>query len=839
MKNNNSPVIRKLVRRSLKNNKKRNFFITTAIALTTLLIASVFSIGMSLFETMKMHETRLMGTTAHASVTQPTASQIERLKQLDYVKTVGTGNFVASVQNTPQMGDMTLSMHYFDKTEWEKLRAPAYTDIAGYYPQKENEIMVPLWVLERLGIENPSVGMEIRLSCYTENFYDGMPFDETFVLSGWFNSYMHIRSGNIDSILVSEALSDKYGKTVGNDGYASVLFDDSKRVTEYCEKLVTDLELSDEQKVKPVPAFDVDASTVKTTLIATAAIVIFLILTGYLLIYNVLYISVSRDVRFYGMLKTIGTTPKQIKNIVVGQILRLCIKGIPAGAAAAFLISFVAVLMVLNKSSDGLETGAVVSFSPLIYLGASLFALLTALLGAEKPAKKAAAISPIEALKYTGIKVSNKKIHFSAKGKPYKMAFRNIFRDKKRSAVVFLSLFLGITTFITVTTLINSMDTDNYISSYLESDFILTNNTVNTVQNTKQKFTPSFIGQIKSLPGLERLRVTALEWMFLDYSPEDYEKYTDELINNYGMEEQNKDDIKNNFGGYIVGIDRDALTELNAASDNPIDIDAFERGDIALIASDKPELFENIDELTITPVRFAGDSESSLRWKKFDTVKVAVGGFVPLSFERIGFVLAPTIFVSNNFMKTIYGEPVIYRLYIDVEEGYEKQALEYIRDLTDKDYEISRRSRLESQDELRDVKMILFILGGGVAFILAFIGILNFINVMSVGITVRKKELANLECIGMSRRQVRIMLMSEGLIYAVITLLLVYTAGNAVTYGFFSMFKKEATYAVFTYPIIPVLAASLAVLAVCVITPECIYRSIYKSTLVERLREAE
>ena len=80
---------------------------------------------------------------------------------------------------------------------------------------------------------------------------------------------------------------------------------------------------------------------------------------------------------------------------------------------------------------------------------------------------------------------------------------------------------------------------------------------------------------------------------------------------------------------------------------------------------------------------------------------------------------------------------------------------------------------------------------------------------MSVGITVRKKELANLECIGMSRRQVRIMLMSEGLIYAVITLLLVYTAGNAVTYGFFSMFKKEATYAVFTYPIIPVLAASL------------------------------
>ncbi|WP_429147846.1 FtsX-like permease family protein [Anaerotaenia torta] len=64
----------------------------------------------------------------------------------------------------------------------------------------------------------------------------------------------------------------------------------------------------------------------------------------------------------------------------------------------------------------------------------------------------------------------------------------------------------------------------------------------------------------------------------------------------------------------------------------------------------------------------------------------------------------------------------------------------------------------------------MLVLGGGVALVIALIGILNFVNVMSVSVMVRKRELAILESIGMSRKQVRRMLASEGLGYAVITL---------------------------------------------------------------------
>ena len=41
--------------------------------------------------------------------------------------------------------------------------------------------------------------------------------------------------------------------------------------------------------------------------IAVAAMLLLIMFTGYLIIYNVFQISVTNDIRFYGLLKTIGT----------------------------------------------------------------------------------------------------------------------------------------------------------------------------------------------------------------------------------------------------------------------------------------------------------------------------------------------------------------------------------------------------------------------------------------------------------------------------------------------------------------------------------------------------
>ena len=69
-------------------------------------------------------------------------------------------------------------------------------------------------------------------------------------------------------------------------------------------------------------------------MVAIAAFLLLVIFTGYLIIYNIFQISVAGDIRFYGLLKTIGTTPRQLKRIIRQQALLLCLIGIPAGHCA-------------------------------------------------------------------------------------------------------------------------------------------------------------------------------------------------------------------------------------------------------------------------------------------------------------------------------------------------------------------------------------------------------------------------------------------------------------------------------------------------------------------------
>lgn len=818
-------AVKRLRDRSLKANKKRNFFIAVAIMLTTLLIGSVFSVGMSLIESVKMEQLRFAGTMAHAAIGHPTDSQMEQLRNLDYVKTVGSGNNVGYIRNSAEMGKISLTLHYFDEVEWEELRSPVYMDIEGQYPEKESEIMVSLSVLKKIGIDKPTIGMEIPLTYYTDS--ENEQIQGTFYLSGWFTNYALVQSAEAaDMILVSRELSQKYGKTVEKDGSASVVFVDESRITEYCDALVSDLDLSEEQQVATVQIFSEGEGQEIAVFLSLGAIAFFLVFTGYLLIYNVLYSSVSRDVRFYGLLKTLGVTPKQIERIVIGQIVRLCIIAIPVGIICSLLFSLYIVPFFIAQLGIVSAKETVVSFSPFIFIGAVIFPLLTAMLGALKPARKAAKISPIAAQKYTGVKSKTKQVHFLTHGKLYRMALRNVFRDKKRASVVLLSLFLGLTTFLTITTMVFSIDVTKYIDSTFEGDFVLENNAWSA-----QKFNAPFIEQLEAIPGLESLHTTTWSEMFLDYS-EDFDEY----IAAHPMQEQiaalTEQDIADIFKGFILGVDGETLTKYDDAFGNPIDAEAFERGEIALIATDSPELFSNINTLTIYP----SEHKENVNLNKFE---IGLGGFVPFEYKGIGSGLAPTVIVSNSVMQERFQNSTVLQVGLNVSEYYEQSSLMGLKKIVGQDSEISLTSKTEATAELNRAKMSLMILGGSISLVIALIGILNFVNIMSVNIMVRKRELAILQAIGMSRKQIKKMLISEGLFYAAITLIFVLTLGNAVTYTIFKLFQHQVSFAVFTYPGIPMCTVALIIIIICFVTPERTYHSIAEKEISEQLKESE
>lgn len=129
------------------------------------------------------------------------------------------------------------------------------------------------------------------------------------------------------------------------------------------------------------------------------------------------------------------------------------------------------------------------------------------------------------------------------------------------------------------------------------------------------------------------------------------------------------------------------------------------------------------------------------------------------------------------------------------------------------------------------------VIGGGISFVLIFIGIINFINVMLTGVFIRKNELAVMESVGMTKKQIKKMLVLEGGYYGIVTLALILTIGNVIIKTIANMARQMADYAVDYYPVVLLAITAVVIMAVCIIVPVVLYRAISKESITERLRQ--
>ena len=140
-------------------------------------------------------------------------------------------------------------------------------------------------------------------------------------------------------------------------------------------------------------------------------------------------------------------------------------------------------------------------------------------------------------------------------------------------------------------------------------------------------------------------------------------------------------------------------------------------------------------------------------------------------------------------------------------------------------------------DEFNGFRNMFALLGGTLAAIIAVIGVLNVFNAILTGITARRRELAMLQSIGMTSKQLRRMLVIEGLLYtlgavliaALLTLAVSPLAGEAVS-GLFFWFSYRPTY----WPL-AVTAVVFALVGVAI--PLAAVRRMQRASVVDRLRE--
>ena len=264
-----------------------------------------------------------------------------------------------------------------------------------------------------------------------------------------------------------------------------------------------------------------------------------------------------------------------------------------------------------------------------------------------------------------------------------------------------------------------------------------------------------------------------------------------------------------------------------------MDYEGFYQGQYGLIACDTPELFP--DNMTL---HFQTGQLNQYEVIPNDkTMEIPIGGFLPGSYYGGLSSDAPYVFVSDAGMEKLAPEAYISSLGIDVTSSNEKMALSDIRELCNQSGNISIISKAELIEGLHSAKITLYTLGGGIAFVLAFIGVLNFANIMFTNIEARKHELYVMESIGMTKKQCRRMLQMEGLWYALISLALCLTFGNVVLFLVYQAFVGMVEYAVFSYPVWMLFIIIVVLTAFCWLVPLPFVNRMMKKSTVERLRQ--
>ena len=485
--NNNTNVIWLLSEAIRKCNKSRNRILMGAVVLCILTLTFVFGTAYGKINAEYTKNIRMDGTTASTYIEEGTKQQYEKARFLGYVRETGRRMKMGEATESGKK-ESICSIQVLDQTAWEKMMKPAYTGVHGTYPKKQQEIMLPVKILKKLGIDNPKRGMKIALAISISFFQTEK---EEFKLSGWYSAYTEDNGRSKAIGYVSEKKLKDWGYDIkdGSDILICPANDMDWKDTE--EKLYEDVPMKDNsQQIIATDTAKNRAVKEVTGSYGMAAVEAVVIICGmFLLVYNVMQISMAGDIRQMALLHTIGTTKKQLRKIYIRQIMRTIVPGGIAGIGLSVVLLRYLIPQLLGRQYLNGYGGAeeLQIFRVEILLLAVVFTLLVILGASEQVIWQTVNRTCIEGMHYTEQKGSKKQQHGKAghadKGAVLNkkkrsetqelcfMAWKNVTRYRQGFVITVSSLFLGIEMFLIVMVITDGSDYANIINQ--RPDFLI------------------------------------------------------------------------------------------------------------------------------------------------------------------------------------------------------------------------------------------------------------------------------------------------------------------------------------------------------------------------------
>lgn len=836
LKNNNQAVVKRLAKNNLKSNRRRSLSMVLAIMLSSFLLFSVFTVGATYLKMQRQQNIRLNGAEFDAIMYGISEEQKEILEENPTVEHYGVVMVSGVVAETEADKTPGVGLLYADDTYWKKMMAPARKFVKGHYPVEENEVMVTEDALKKCGFSDKKIGDEITF-VYEINEKREV---ETFRISGIWDGY-----GDTDNFYMSKAFCDKQKLDAVYYGRCHISFCKKWMSDEAQQAFIDSMKLKKSQRLFYVYEY----GNATEIFLGLSGIALVTVLSAYLLIYNIMYLSVAGNIRYYGLLQTIGMTGRQIRQLMQKQLLWIGGIGMLAGILIGAGTSFFLIPVVVKTFVSAKEMGAVqVTFHPIIVLLTVLLTGCTVWYAGRKPTKIAVGSSPVEALEYRVVS-SVRKRHKTRKGSLIvRMALEQLTRNKKKTMVTMLSLAASLSVFLCLITLLHTQSAREYSYNYMGLDMVLKNDTINNmvlnraaegeeqIQGVHPILNEELLNEIRQTDGVEEVLPTITVPTIVPWEKEVTDVWMREFYETW-MNIPYEDDIEEyqqhpeNFGSSLVGITEEDFRALNAEMEQPVDEEAFLSGKTCILY--RHGLF-GLDEKELRGKQIS--CEEYVHPENTRTFEIAgmtdVGDYVSL----LGF--PPTMIVIDDAVKAFTEKPIVFRVGIRYAEEYHKETedaiLSNIEESPNKT-DFSWDSKIEQAENVKAAQGHMMEIGFGIVLILGIIGVMNYINTSVGNMQSRQKEISIMESVGMTERQVKKMLVWEGIFYTGGVLFLTLTVGIGITYAIYQTMNYMG--AKFWFPVLPFLGATLILFVVCIVVPVWTYQKIEKSgSLVERIR---
>ena len=444
-------------------------------------------------------------------------------------------------------------------------------------------------------------------------------------------------------------------------------------------------------------------------------LVILVMLSGILMIAGSMNSNIAERTQYFGMLRCIGTSKAQIKHIVRLEALNWCKKAIPFGIVIATLASWGICAILRYVIGGEWEDMPVFKLSPIGIISGTVIGIITVLIAANAPAKRAAKVSPVAGISGN---TENRNTKKAANTKFFKvenaLGIHHAVSQKKSLVMMTGSFALSIILFLSFSVMID------WISHALNSNKPYSQDMSVFTEDYAPVLPQELVTEIEKIDGIKyvygRMHICDEITSTKDVNKMDLISYEDLQF------DWAKDDY---LSGDIEAVKKDGNSVMVVFDkNNPLNL-----GD---------KIWYRGNELTVAAV--LKDS--------------------PFSASDI-----PTVLCSEETFRKLTGIDQYAVIDIQVTKKADKDIDQEIRKLLGDDIKLSdgrETKKLANSTYLAFSLLVYAFLG-----MIALITIFNINNSISMSVSARNKQYGIMRAIGMDSRQICKMICAETLTYAI------------------------------------------------------------------------